>query len=201
MWTLDSFLIDTSRPGRPDDEPPASCTDADFAAEYWASFRKQIKNAQANKKSWARDLCRREPPLSSAVARATPLPPGMAASLDIIEAVAHGDSASCAQESAAPWAHVLCDPGQSISRMCYRRDGLLPTLVCGSRIFSFKLKKFIVVSDLYAAMGFPRDTFRPDAIAPTAAQTAIGNSLCVTVSGMTVLAVLLTAGFLAPSTE
>ena len=73
--------------------------------------------------------------------------------------------------------------------------------MCGSRIFSFKLKKFIAVSDLYAAMGSPRDTFRLDAISPAAAQAAIGNSLCVTVSGMTVLAVLLTAGFLAPSTE
>ena len=118
-----------------------------------------------------------------------------------IDAVAHINkmhTPTCSGSPGCP-CHPLADVSQRADRINWRVDGSIPTLTTRSRIFSYKLRRFITPSELAMSMGYgPKCSLAP--FTPTAAQTLVGNGYCVPVCALAVAAAASVVGSVALKT-
>ena len=96
--------------------------------------------------------------------------------------------------------HPVADVSQSASRVNYRVDGSIPTLTTRSRLFSYKMRRFISPTELAASMGYaPRCSLVP--FNWTGAATLVGNGYCVPVCALAVAAAASVVGRVVPKTK
>ena len=89
--------------------------------------------------------------------------------------------------------HPLADVSQRVDRVNWRVDGSIPTLTTRSRLFSYKLRRFIAPTELALSMGYgPRCSFVP--FSTSAASELLGNGYCVPVCSLAVAAVATVVG-------
>ena len=119
------------------------------------------------------------------------LTPSTRARIDVFDAIVN----SLPQVIDGSATHVLADVSQSVDRKPYRTDGMLPTLVTGSQIWSYTRMCLLSTEDLAASMGLPR-TLRLDIVGEVAARKIIGNSYAVPLSAMALVAVCSSTGHL-----
>ena len=94
----------------------------------------------------------------------------------------------------------MADVSQRADRVNWRVDGSIPTLTTRSRIFSYKLRRFLAPSELALSMGYgPKCSLAP--FTHTAAQTLVGNGYCVPVCALAVAAAASLVGSVAPKTQ
>ena len=83
--------------------------------------------------------------------------------------------------------HPLADVSQRADRVNWRVDGSVPTLTTKSRVFSYKLRRFLAPSELALAMGYrPRCSLVP--FSSSVAAALVGNGYCVPVCALAVAA-------------
>jgi len=93
--------------------------------------------------------------------------------------------------------HPLADISQRADRVSWRVDGSIHTLTTRSRIFSYKMRRFIAPPELALSMGYGRKcSLAP--FSPTVAQTLVGNGYCVPVCALAVAAAASVVGIVAP---
>ena len=96
--------------------------------------------------------------------------------------------------------HPLADVSQRVDRVNWRVDGSIPTLTTRSRVFSYKLRRFLAPSELALAMGYsPRCSLVP--FSSTVAAALVGNGYCVPVCALAVAAAASVVGSVRPKTS
>ena len=118
-----------------------------------------------------------------------------------IDAVAHVNKMHTPTCPGSPGCscHPLADISQRADRVNWRVDGSIPTLTTRSRIFSYKIRRFITPSELALSMGYgPKISLAP--FTPTAGQKLVGNGYCVPLCALAVAAAATVVGSVAPKT-
>ena len=95
--------------------------------------------------------------------------------------------------------HPLADVSQRVDRVNWRVDGSIPTVTTRSRVFSYKLRRFLAPSELAQAMGYPRCSMVP--FSSSAAAALVGNGYCVPVCALAVAAAASVVGSVRPKTS
>jgi hypothetical protein len=107
------------------------------------------------------------------------------ATVDALSAVYPMHMAGCLRATTCR-CHPLADVSQRADRAAFRLDGWVPTLMTGSRIFSYKLGSFIDPVTLAHSMGYTSANLL--AVAPSAGRSLVGNGYAVPVCACAVVA-------------
>ena len=146
---LEAFLTNRTLGGdEEDDNVPvgsgkSEVDDVQEQIDYNRALKKAMEDA-VRCGVWA--TCCKLPPLASRPSRKVLAPPGVRARIDVMSVILGAPQAG---------KHPVADVSQSIDRLPWRTDGIVPTLTTHSMLFSFKLGKFIHPKDLALSMGIP----------------------------------------------
>jgi site-specific DNA-cytosine methylase len=106
------------------------------------------------------------------------------ATVDALSAVYPMHMAGCRSDTTCR-CHPLADVSQRADRAAFRVDGWVPTLMTGSRIFSYKLGAWITQHTLAHSMGYT--TANLSAVGPSAGRSLVGNGYAVPVCACAVV--------------
>ena len=108
--------------------------------------------------------------------------PWAQAQIDCYDAISSGQATGSSDE------HRLADISQSANRGSVHHTGCLPTLTCGTCIWSFKRQKRLTPSVLMACHGFAKYKFEGCTFAECT--RAVGNIMCATSLSLVLIPVL-----------
>ena len=169
-------------------------TECEYLAEY-AKIRKLVRTAYPATQVPVPTSFRKDRPSDSVPAET----PRMRATIDIVASFHEMHTAACPRSPGCS-CHPLADVSQRADRVIWRIDGSIPTLTTRSRIFSYKLRRFLAPSELALSMGYgPKCSLAP--FTHTTAQTLVGNGYCVPVCALAVAAAASLVGSVVPQTQ
>ena len=121
------------------------------------------------------------------------------ATIDILVHVNKMHASACAGARGCD-CHPLADVSQRADRAKWHVDGSIPTLTTQSRLFSYKLRRFLTSRELYTSMGYDKKcSLAP--FAATTAKTMIGNGYCVPICAVAVAAAASVVGSVVPKKQ
>ena len=122
----------------------------------------------------------------------------MRAKIDAVGQTMHMHTPTCPKTPGCS-CHPLADVSQRADRVSWHVDGSIPTLTTRSRLFSYKLRRFIAPTELAQSMGYgPRCSLVP--FSSTVASALVGNGYCVPVCALAVAAAASVVGGIVPKT-
>ena len=114
---------------------------------------------------------------------------------DILSVVTAAAVANKYGDAPPSWAHPLADVSQSATRAAWRIDGLIPTVCTSTRLYSFKLCKFICCKDVVVSMGYPESVpFTCNLFSEAQQRVMTGNGYIVPLAAIALSPILLRTG-------